>query len=384
MIEDFKSISPFSDERVEGVVQDLLKDNEFHNALARINYPLVSKIFPFLTRNFMARKFRFYFDGAKTVKDFQTSLAPLVRSMINKTTSGFTITGEKNLKDLPTLFIGNHRDIALDPLFLNYSLFIRNYDTVRIAIGDNLLDNSYAEKIMRLNKSFVVHRNISGVKKTYKVLKRLSAYIYRSINEDKESVWIAQREGRANDGNDFTEEAVLKMLHMNNRKEYSLDEWVSKVNLTPVVISYEFDPLDTTKAAGRKGWKNLPNKKNNKRVLEELVQGIVSQKGRVHLHICKSLKGFSGEISDLAKVIDGEIITNIKIWPISHGAAYELSKQNSKYEIFDKSLITNEVLFLLKARFGNLDSAIRDEVFRIYAAPLVNKEEARISSSFLV
>ena len=177
MIEDFKSISPFSDERVEGVVQDLLKDNEFHNALARINYPLVSKIFPFLTRNFMARKFRFYFDGAKTVKDFQTSLAPLVRSMINKTTSGFTITGEKNLKDLPTLFIGNHRDIALDPLFLNYSLFIRNYDTVRIAIGDNLLDNSYAEKIMRLNKSFVVHRNISGVKKTYKVLKRLSAYI---------------------------------------------------------------------------------------------------------------------------------------------------------------------------------------------------------------
>ena len=95
MIEDFKSISPFSDERVEGVVQDLLKDNEFHNALARINYPLVSKIFPFLTRNFMARKFRFYFDGAKTVKDFQTSLAPLVRSMINKTTSGFTITGEK-------------------------------------------------------------------------------------------------------------------------------------------------------------------------------------------------------------------------------------------------------------------------------------------------
>ena len=102
-------------------------------------------------------------------------MAPLVESMIAKTTSGFSYSGEENLSDRPTLFIGNHRDISLDPAFLNYLLYSESYRTVRIAIGDNLLDGGFAENLMRLNKSFVVHRDIKGIKETLRKLSKLSA-----------------------------------------------------------------------------------------------------------------------------------------------------------------------------------------------------------------
>ena len=103
---------------------------------------------------------------------------------------------------------------------------------------------------MRLNKSFIVHREIKGIKETLKKLTRLSAYINTSLSNDGESIWIAQKEGRANDGNDFSDEAVLKMLYLDQRRKVSLVDWVRKVNLTPISISYEYDPLDIVKARG--------------------------------------------------------------------------------------------------------------------------------------
>ena len=125
--------------------------------------------------------------------------------MILNTTDGFTFSGIENLTDKPTLYIGNHRDISLDAAFLNYLLYIKNLSTVRIAIGDNLLDGDFAETLMRLNKSFIVHREIKGVKETLRKLSKLSAYINYSLQKENESIWIAQKEGRANDGNDFTD-----------------------------------------------------------------------------------------------------------------------------------------------------------------------------------
>ena len=147
-------------------------------------------------------KFNNYFGASKSIKDFQNNLAPFVGKMIENTTQGFTVSGEENLLNKPSLFIGNHRDISMDAAFLNYALYLNDTKTARIAIGDNLLDRGYAEDLMRLNKSFVVHRNIEGVKETFRKLHKLSSYIYKSITQDLESIWIAQREGRANDGND--------------------------------------------------------------------------------------------------------------------------------------------------------------------------------------
>tara|TARA_B100000586_G_scaffold187757_1_gene138004 strand:- start:73 stop:1215 length:1143 start_codon:yes stop_codon:yes gene_type:complete len=373
----FKSIRPFHDEEVEKVVFGLLKDKNLFEALAKINYPTLSKIFIGLTRNLIRNKFKSIFGEAKSIRGFQSSLAPLVEAMIKNTTLGFSISGEENFLKKPTIFIGNHRDISLDSLFLNFSLFQRQNDTVRIAIGDNLLDGGYAEKIMRLNKSFVVHRNISGVKETFKKLSRLSKYINLSIEKDQESVWIAQKEGRAIDGNDFTDEAVLKMLHLDQRKKHSIEEWVSKVNLTPIVISYELDPLDGVKAKRWKELGSLSKGENNERGINELIQGIIGQKGRVHLHICKSLKGFKGEMADLVRVIDKQIIQNFKLWPINHAAAYELSKGDSKYGIFDESLLSEETNKLLKSRLIDQDIVVREKILNTYATPLINKQKSQ-------
>ncbi len=377
MNDPFKSIRPFHDEEVEKVVFGLLKDKNLFEALAKINYPTLSKIFIGLTRNLIRNKFKSIFGEAKSIRGFQSSLAPLVEAMIKNTTLGFSISGEENFLKKPTIFIGNHRDISLDSLFLNFSLFQRQNDTVRIAIGDNLLDGGYAEKIMRLNKSFVVHRNISGVKETFKKLSRLSKYINLSIEKDQESVWIAQKEGRAIDGNDFTDEAVLKMLHLDQRKKHSIEEWVSKVNLTPIVISYELDPLDGVKAKRWKELGSLSKGENNERGINELIQGIIGQKGRVHLHICKSLKGFKGEMADLVRVIDKQIIQNFKLWPINHAAAYELSKGDSKYGIFDESLLSEETNKLLKSRLIDQDIVVREKILNTYATPLINKQKSQ-------
>ena len=377
MNDPFKSIRPFHDEEVEKVVFGLLKDKNLFEALAKINYPTLSKIFIGLTRNLIRNKFKSIFGEAKSIRGFQSSLAPLVEAMIKNTTLGFSISGEENFLKKPTIFIGNHRDISLDSLFLNFSLFQRQNDTVRIAIGDNLLDGGYAEKIMRLNKSFVVHRNISGVKETFKKLSRLSKYINLSIEKDKESIWIAQKEGRAIDGNDFTDEAVLKMLYLDQRKKHSIEEWVSQVNLTPIVISYELDPLDGVKAKRWKELGSLSKGENNERGINELIQGIIGQKGRVHLHICKSLKGFKGEMADLVRVIDKQIIQNFKLWPINHAAAYELSKGDSKYGIFDESLLSEETNKLLVSRLINQDIVVREKMLITYATPLVNKQKSQ-------
>ena len=377
MNDPFKSIRPFHDEEVEKVVSSLLKDKIFFEALSKINYPTLSKIFIGFTRNLIRNKFKSIFGEAKSIRGFQSSLAPLVEAMIKNTTLGFSISGEENFLKKPTIFIGNHRDISLDSLFLNFSLFQRQNDTVRIAIGDNLLDGGYAEKIMRLNKSFVVHRNISGVKETFKKLSRLSKYINLSIEKDKESVWIAQKEGRAIDGNDFTDEAVLKMLHLDQRKKHSIEEWVSQVNLTPIVISYELDPLDGVKAKRWKELGSLSKGENNERGINELIQGIIGQKRRVHLHICKSLKGFKGEMADLVRVIDKQIIQNFKLWPINHAAAYELSKRDSKYGIFDESLLSEETNKLLMSRLIDQDTVAREKMLITYARPLINKQKSQ-------
>ena len=247
---------------------------------------------------------------------------------------------------------------------------MEGYKTVRIAIGNNLLDGGFSEKLMRLNKSFVVHRNIKGIKETYQILQKLSSYIDDSIKVDKESVWIAQKEGRANDGNDFTDTAVLKMLYLACRKKMNLEKWLSRVNLTPISISYEYDPLDITKAIGWEGWEDLSKRENNERDLQELVSGITGDKGRVHLHICKTITNIPKDLDGLAEDIDKEIISNYRLWPSNYIAAKEcnLLDQNSSTE---KNLFDT---FFLK-RFKDVNPDVLQKALKIYAAPYVNSKE---------
>ena len=375
---DFGEISSYSDDQVSSKIKELAVDKDFHNYLANLLFPELSKYFSTLLNLYIKRKFLDTFSTCNSIEEFQKCMAPLVSQMITKTTDGFSFSGEENLSDKPTLFMGNHRDISLDPAFLNYLLYLKDRKTVRIAIGDNLLDGGFAETLMRLNKSFIVHREIKGIKETLKKLTRLSAYINTSLSNDGESIWIAQKEGRANDGNDFSDEAVLKMLYLDQRRKVSLVDWVRKVNLTPISISYEYDPLDIVKAKGWDYQDALSDEEINKSDLEEMASGIFGYKGRVHLHICEPIAFDGDSIKELSDKIEQQIISNYHIWPSSEAALSLLPELNDSFDGNQK--FTNEELIKFKKRFEYLNDKILEECLMMYARPLLNKEKARLSS----
>tara|TARA_B000000477_G_scaffold8440_1_gene6924 strand:+ start:4170 stop:5306 length:1137 start_codon:yes stop_codon:yes gene_type:complete len=375
---DFGEISSYSDDQVSSKIKELAVDKDFHNYLANLLFPELSKYFSTLLNLYIKRKFLDTFSTCDSIEEFQKCMAPLVSQMITKTTDGFSFSGEENLSDKPTLFMGNHRDISLDPAFLNYLLYLKDRKTVRIAIGDNLLDGGFAETLMRLNKSFIVHREIKGIKETLKKLTRLSAYINTSLSNDGESIWIAQKEGRANDGNDFSDEAVLKMLYLDQRRKVSLVDWVRKVNLTPISISYEYDPLDIVKAKGWDYQDALSHEEINKNDLQEMASGIFGYKGRVHLHICEPIAFDGDSVKELSDKIEQQIISNYHIWPSSEAALSLLPELNDSFDGNQK--FTNEELIKFKKRFEYLNDKILEECLMMYARPLLNKEKARLSS----
>ena len=376
---DFSDISSYSDSQVELKIEELKANKYFLELLSGLFYPKLNKYFHLGVNQYVKRKFHQHFHDCNSIEEFQNCLAPLVKKMVQNTTDGFSYSGLENLSDKPTLFIGNHRDISLDAAFLNYLLYMQKMKTVRIAIGDNLLDGSFAEVLMRLNKSFIVHREIQGAKETLRKLSKLSSYINHSLTEDNESVWIAQKQGRANDGNDFTDEAVLKMLYLDKRKTASLDQWVKDVNLTPIVISYEYDPLDIIKAQGWVHQEHLNLVSRNKNDLNEMTSGIFGYKGKVHLHICKPVS-FSGDnIKNLAEIIDKEIISNYRIWPSSQISLLSLSKSNPDFDLQDKTIEQIKEYAYVQERFKDLDPKVKNRVLVTYAQPLINKEKARLS-----
>ena len=376
---DFTDISSYSDAQVSAKLKELESNKEFLGYVASLLFPKSNKYFSWLSNAYVGWKFNKLFSKCNSIGDFQDSMAPLVKSMINSTTDGFSHSGIENLTDKPTLFISNHRDISLDAAFLNFLLYSHKLNTVRIAIGDNLLDGGFAEILMRLNKSFVVHRDIKGVKETLRKLSKLSAYINHSIQNENESIWIAQKEGRANDGNDFTDESVLKMLYLAQRKDLTLKEWVKKVNLTPVVISYEYDPLDIVKAKGwdfQEDWSSVQINKND---LNEMASGIFGYKGRVHLHICKPITEECEDTEKLANLIQQAIISNYRLWPSNHSALSLLPKIKKDYLQEEQRVENQKSLSYFSDKLKNLDSTQKEEMLMIYARPIINKEKARLA-----
>ena len=168
------------------------------------------------------------------------------------------------------------------------------------------------------------------------------------------------------------------MLFLDQRKNMSVREWVKKVNLTPVVISYEYDPLDTVKAKGWDFQEDWTSEQINKNDLEEMASGIFGYKGRVHLHICKPIKECD-DTEKLAKLIQEEIINNYYLWPSNHTAVSMLPESNTNYLNMEESAENQNSLSYFKDRIGNLNSQQKEELLMTYARPFFNKEKARLS-----
>ncbi len=320
----FRDIRPYHDNEVKPAIQRLLNDRDFIDNLLKFRLSAQStnlnKITLPIAKLFLHWKLR----HINSVHAVQELVATYMKHMIKKTTAGVTFSGLADLQiNKPYLFISNHRDIAMDPAFVNWALYQSNFPTVQIAIGDNLLRTSSATDLMKLNKSFIVKRSAKGPREMVQALGKLSDYIYE-MNQQKQHIWIAQREGRAKDGDDRTEPAILKMFYMAGKKQQqSFSAYMQNLNIVPVAISYEFDPCAQKKAKEIETLKqNGHYEKSHLEDIESIVQGIVGYKGRVHVHFSKPLSDLEDQTPDqLAQHIDDEIHLGYHLFPTNLLAA---------------------------------------------------------------
>jgi 1-acyl-sn-glycerol-3-phosphate acyltransferase len=320
---DFEEIRPYGDGEVAAVLERISRDRGLIAAASRFVAPSLSRWAASLVDAWVGFRIRRLLAPVRSVADFQRLLARAFARMIEDTTDGFTYSGIESLD--PTmryLFVSNHRDIAMDSGFLNYALHLGGHPTTRIAFGDNLLATGYAAEIMRLNKGFVVNRSAKAGKAAYAAMLETSRFIRASL-EGGESVWIAQREGRAKDGWDRTDPAIVKMLTLAYRGEVDdLAEVVSRSGILPVAISYELDPCDLAKArelAARALGETY--EKQSGEDLRAVIDGVAGAKGRVHLHFGTPVTGHFADAEEVAAAIDRQIVAGYRLFPSHWWAA---------------------------------------------------------------
>lgn len=327
-IDPYQDIRPYHDHEIRPVLDRLLDTPEFISSIAGFAYPRVSRFMPGILNALTRRRLRSQLRSVNDVAAMQDVIAGYMDKMIERTTTGLTHSGLDALpKGQSFLFISNHRDIAMDPAFVNYMLYHSGHDTLYIAIGDNLLKRPFVTDLMRLNKSFIVRRSLKG-RELLKSSKLLSEYIDYLVGLQN-NVWIAQREGRAKDGIDRTDTALLKMLGMARKKE-GLPAALNALNIVPVSISYELDPCDELKAV------ELQQKdehgffeKDEKSDIHSIVTGMVGNKGRVHVAFGELLKFDPGaDDEDIAQLIDQQVVSHYRIQSSNVLAVRMLAEQS--------------------------------------------------------
>jgi len=325
-MQEFESIRPYQDEEVERVIAGLVRDHGLRRAAARFLLPRLAGIAPAFADRLVGWILRRKTRRMRTVAEFQVFLEGYMRRLVETTIAELSFSGLDSLTPgTAYLFISNHRDIVLDSGILNYVIYHAGHQTARMAVGDNLLTERFAADLMRLNKSFVVERSATGRKAIYQAMNRTSSYIRHSL-ETGNSVWIAQREGRAKDGFDRTDPALLKMLALAWREDIeTFGEMLQRINLVPVSISYELDPCDQDKAReltllARDGeYRKAPDED-----LNSIVHGLLGFKGRMHLHFSAPVKETVADADELAAIVDKAIVAGLQVFPTQAAAAREL------------------------------------------------------------
>ncbi len=373
---EFDDIRPYNDSEVPAVIARLIADPEFIDLLLSRKLPLLAKICPWLLRPLLRSKLSKAAQKINSVDDLQRYITVSLKSLVDKTTDGYSVSGLENLdSNKAYLFLSNHRDIALDPAMVNLALSDAGMETVRIAIGDNLLRKPFASDLMRVNRSFIVKRSISGRREKLEALKKLSRYIRHSVSADSISVWIAQREGRAKDGHDRTETALLKMLALSKDKPQSFAEATAELNMVPVAISYEYDPCDVDK--GRELYAKGQGEEYVKQEFEDLdtiQKGFVGYKGRIHVAFGEPIADQYETADGLAEEIDRQVYTNYKLFPSNIVACqilgYTQDLELVKSQWPDQNWQDAELRF--KDYLNRAPSLYRKIITEGYAAPVLN------------
>ena len=385
-VNNFEDIRPYTDSEVKPAIERILKEPLLYDVMAYV-YPDLSRV-----------DIHDMLSEISTVTEFQEEISgPAFKELAQRTTSGLTFTGMNELeKGQAYLFLSNHRDIVLDSALLNVSLLEKGFETTQIAIGSNLLKNPIIKDIVRLNKNFIVNRDINP-REVLASSQVLSTYIRNTLEKNNTSIWIAHREGRSKDGDDRTAGALLKMLTMSG--EDSLEKSLKSLNIRPMVVSYENDPCDIMKAA------EIMSKQVNgtyeKHPLEDyksMMTGLKGHKGRVNISLCpsinpklkelKKIENKNDKIKELAAHIDSEMHKHYKLWP-SNFIAYDLlygrefgNEYNRIQRIAFRRFMTQAVLKLLVVRKKlnlpreGFQKMARETLLQMYAFPVQNWKEA--------
>src|SRR5690554_2740447 len=377
----FKDIRPYHDDEIRSVLDRLLLDRDFIRSMASFSSPKLYRALPGLTSWLARVRLRSQLKHVDSVASMQDVIAGYMDEMIERTTSRLTHSGLENLsRDRAYLFVSNHRDIAMDPAFVNYMLYHAGFGTLHIAIGDNLLKKPYVSDMMRLNKSFIVRRQLKG-RELLKSSKLLSDYIHHCIGQNH-NVWIAQREGRAKDGVDRTDTALLKMLGMSLRPA-PLAEALTPLHIVPVSISYEFDPCDELKGSELQQRAELgAYQKDDQSDINSIVTGLVGFKGHVHVGFGQELQLDGQDDEQIARLMDAQIIDNYQLQQTNFLSLQRLREMPDQTmpaldaegeKVLAALQADPDLVARFDARLNAMAPEIRPYVLRMYANPVISR-----------
>ena len=374
---EFDDIRPYNDDEVQAVIARLIADSDFIDLLLSRKAPLLSKLCPWLMRPFVRRQLLKLTRDMRTVNDLQMHMSQALERVLDATTDGYSFEGLDNLDgDKAALYLSNHRDIALDPALVCQGLLAAGKDSVRIAIGDNLLSKPFAADLMRVNRSFIVKRSATARREKLDALKKLSRYIRHSISQDKVSIWIAQAEGRAKKGCDRTETALLKMLALSKAEGQNFAAATGELNLIPVSISYEYDPCDADKArAHHLAQQGTAYVKDKFEDLDTIQKGILGYKGRIHVHFGQPVGDRFENADALAAEIDRQIYTHYRLFP-TNIIAWQMQGNTDGLDDLKQQWPNEDWSNAQRSFQSHIDQIPADHrqiVIDAYAAPVDNK-----------
>ncbi|MGB8704471.1 MAG: 1-acyl-sn-glycerol-3-phosphate acyltransferase [Gillisia sp.] len=362
-------------------------DSEVQPALQKyMAHPMVKALLHFTFPNKDFEEIQKILEDCNSIRDFQTRVIyHSVRKVLERSSEGLSYSGFETLKKSePYLYISNHRDIILDTSLLNCALYEQDLVMTASAIGDNLVQKPFLLLLSRINRNFLVQRGL-GPREMLRSSLNLSEYINTLLLENKRSVWMAQREGRTKDGNDVTQQGVLKMLAM-AKGDLSVAEYFAKIKIVPVAISYEFDPTDVLKIpeimAKRK---EEVYKKSANEDFNSIMKGALGNKGRIHIQAGKVLSeecfksieqkeaSVNDQLKSIAALIDNRIYKNYKLWP-SNYIACDLVNNNTAHSHLYTKKEKRQFERRLTRRVDFRNSLEVNSYLLMYANPVANKE----------
>jgi 1-acyl-sn-glycerol-3-phosphate acyltransferase len=368
----FDEIRPFYDSEVNEALRGIARD------------PMMTALMSFTFPDTDKQVWREQFKDIHSISDFQHQfIAYTIRQILAKSSEGLTTSGFDQLdQNTPYLFVSNHRDIVLDTSLLNLVLLEKEFIMTSSAIGDNLVQKTFLHVLAKLNRNFLVQRGLS-IREQLKSSQTMSEYIEQLLHEEKRSVWIAQREGRTKDGNDATQQGVLKMLAM-AAGNLSLTDYFKTLKIVPISISYEYDPTDSLKMpqllAQHRDEEYIKGKDED---FMTMLSGVLGQKKRIHLHagtvldteldeIAATVENKNKQLQAVAQVIDNSIIQNYKLWPtkfIAYDLLHNTDAYAAEYTEQEKQLFIRR----LEMRIDPSDAVSKEFFLAMYANPLINK-----------